>query len=220
MQQKHHWATKHSSAAVATERPISTLESQESIRPNRCTSARGMSERKPQPSTNTAESRSCLFRNRPTGASAVADWRATRWAVRCHPQALMTATAQSTVHHAATPLDRSSAGRWTSRTFHSAANATPPAATSQNSDIYMNYNIYSIVASSLERRAMKEQSIFYEVRVSVYTEFASFLPRGRARPPPRAGMHRLDAGADVDSIPTHADRPIAEGPRPEAQELR
>ena len=110
MEQKRHWATKHSSAAVATERPISTLESQESIRPNRCTSARGMSERNPQPSTNTPESRSCLFRNRPTGASAVADWRATRRAVRCHPQALTTATAQSTVHHAATPLYLTSAG--------------------------------------------------------------------------------------------------------------
>ena len=122
-----HWAAKHSSAAVATERPINTLESQESIRPNRCTSARGMSERKPQPSTNTAESHSCLFRKRPTRASAVADWRATRWAVRCQPQALMTATAQRTVHHAATPLDRSSTGRWTSRTLHTAANAALPA---------------------------------------------------------------------------------------------
>ena len=57
---------------------------------------------------------------------------------------------------------------------------------------------------------MKEQSIFYEVRVAVHTEFATFLPRGRARPPPRAGMDRLDAEADVDSIPTHADLPDRE----------
>jgi hypothetical protein len=68
----------------------------------------------------------------------------------------------------------------------------------------MNCKVSSIVACSLGRRAMKEQSIFYEVRVSVYTEFATFLPRGRARPPPRAGMHRLEAGADVDSIPAQA----------------
>jgi hypothetical protein len=41
---------------------------------------------------------------------------------------------------------------------------------------------------------MKEQSIFYVSHVSVYTKFASFLPRGRARPRPRVGIHRLDSG--------------------------
>ena len=52
---------------------------------------------------------------------------------------------------------------------------------------------------------MKEQGIFYEVcGGAVYTESTGFLPRGRARPTPRAGMDRLDAKADVDSIPIHA----------------
>jgi hypothetical protein len=38
---------------------------------------------------------------------------------------------------------------------------------------------------------------------AVHTKFANFLPRGRARPPLRAGMDRLDAEADVDSEDTH-----------------
>src|SRR4029077_6421431 len=46
-----HCAAKQSSATVATERPTMTLESQVSNRQMRCTSARGSTERKAQPST-------------------------------------------------------------------------------------------------------------------------------------------------------------------------
>jgi hypothetical protein len=52
---------------------------------------------------------------------------------------------------------------------------------------------------------MKEQSIFYEVREGRSTPCSPISPPGRARPTPRAGMDRLDAKADVDSFPTHAD---------------
>src|ERR1700685_1160262 len=46
-----HWSAKQSSATVATERPISTLDSQVSNRQILCTSARGRIERKAQPKT-------------------------------------------------------------------------------------------------------------------------------------------------------------------------
>ena len=46
-----HCAAKHSSAIVATERPIRTLENQVSNRQILCTSARGKTERKAQTDT-------------------------------------------------------------------------------------------------------------------------------------------------------------------------
>jgi len=58
-----HWAMKHSSAMVASERPTPTLDSHESSRQMRCTSARGNTERKPHTITNTADSASCVRRS-------------------------------------------------------------------------------------------------------------------------------------------------------------
>ena len=46
-----HWATKHSSAQVATERPTMTLDSQELNMQMRGTSNTGTAERKAQPNT-------------------------------------------------------------------------------------------------------------------------------------------------------------------------
>ena len=48
---KAHWATKHNSAIVATERPTTTLESQVSKMTMRCTSYTGKAERKAHPDT-------------------------------------------------------------------------------------------------------------------------------------------------------------------------
>src|SRR5262245_28530610 len=55
-----HWATKHSSAAVATERPTMTLENHVLKRTSRGMSNTGTAERNAQPNTYTAESTSCL----------------------------------------------------------------------------------------------------------------------------------------------------------------
>src|SRR3974377_417196 len=51
-----HWATKHSSAMVATVRPTRMLENQVSTRVILCTSARGRNDRKAHPRTKKVDS--------------------------------------------------------------------------------------------------------------------------------------------------------------------
>jgi len=54
-----HWAAKHNSATVATDRPTSTLDSRESMRTMRGISITGRTERKAHPATYTADSSNC-----------------------------------------------------------------------------------------------------------------------------------------------------------------
>ena len=74
---KAHWATKHNSATVATDRPTMTLDSRESTRTMRGMSYTGNTERNAQPNTYTADNSNCTRAGESAAASITGAARVT-----------------------------------------------------------------------------------------------------------------------------------------------
>ena len=95
-----HCAAKQSSAIIATDRPTATLDSHESTTQMRCTSARGNTDRKAQPNTNGADSKSCQRRVGRAGSPAAR--RSGSTPASNQAQMLTTLTPIRANHHALT----------------------------------------------------------------------------------------------------------------------